>query len=65
MPPPTHIKLDKDKNTREITMYGLGISKGLSLERIRIKGKDHALFKARDGRISMVDAVCPHRGANL
>jgi phenylpropionate dioxygenase-like ring-hydroxylating dioxygenase large terminal subunit len=46
-------------------MYGLGLSQGLNLERIKIKGKEHALFKTKDGRISMVDAVCPHRGAKL
>src|SRR6056300_211962 len=46
-------------------MYGLGLSQGLNLERIKIKGKEHVLFKTKDGRISMVDAVCPHRGAKL
>jgi phenylpropionate dioxygenase-like ring-hydroxylating dioxygenase large terminal subunit len=46
-------------------MYGLGLSQGLNLERIKIRGKEHALFKTKDGRISMVDAVCPHRGAKL
>lgn len=46
-------------------MIGLGISNGLVLERIKIMGKDHALFKNTNGKISMVDAICPHRGANL
>lgn len=46
-------------------MYGLGISKNLNLDQIRINGKNFALFKAKNGRISMVDSVCPHRGANL
>ena len=46
-------------------MYGIGITQGLTLEKIKIKGKNHALFRTGDGKISMVDAVCPHRGANL
>jgi phenylpropionate dioxygenase-like ring-hydroxylating dioxygenase large terminal subunit len=46
-------------------MYGVGITRGLTVDKIKIKGKDHALFKTKDGRVSMVDAVCPHRGANL
>jgi len=46
-------------------MLGLGVSQGLKLERLRIKGKEHVLFKGSDGKISVVDSVCPHRGANL
>jgi phenylpropionate dioxygenase-like ring-hydroxylating dioxygenase large terminal subunit len=46
-------------------MYGLGLSQGLNLERIKIRSNEHVLFKTKDGRISMVDAVCPHRGAKL
>jgi phenylpropionate dioxygenase-like ring-hydroxylating dioxygenase large terminal subunit len=46
-------------------MLGLGISRGLKLEKIRIAGKAYTLFKTNSGKISMVDAVCPHRGANL
>ena len=46
-------------------MYGLGISRGLTVDKIRIKGKERTLFKADDGKISMVDSVCPHRGAKL
>lgn len=46
-------------------MYGIGLSKNLSIEPVTIKGKKHTLFKTKDGNISMVDAKCPHRGANL
>ena len=46
-------------------MYGIGITHGLAVDKIKIKGKEHALFKTKDGKVSMVDAVCPHRGASL
>ena len=46
-------------------MLGLGVSQGLKLEQLKINGKKHVLFKTGDGKISVVDAVCPHRGANL
>ena len=46
-------------------MLGLGVSRGLKLEQLKINGKKHVLFKTGDGKISVVDAVCPHRGANL
>ena len=46
-------------------MYGIGISEGLSLQNVKISGKNHTLFKTKSGKFSLVDSVCPHRGANL
>lgn len=46
-------------------MYGIGLSKGIGIENIRIHGKRHTLFKTDDNRLRMVDGTCPHRGAKL
>ena len=46
-------------------LYGIGISKGLGMESIRIGGKKHVLFRGESGKVSMLEAQCPHRGANL
>lgn len=46
-------------------MYGLGLSKNLTKESIKINGKNHVLFKTGKNEFSMLDAICPHRGANL
>ena len=46
-------------------MYGVGISQNLGIERITLNGKNHTLFKNSNGKIAMVDSICPHRGANL
>jgi phenylpropionate dioxygenase-like ring-hydroxylating dioxygenase large terminal subunit len=46
-------------------MYGIGISQGLSLQNVKIAGKNHTLFKTKSGTYSLVDSVCPHRGASL
>ena len=46
-------------------LYGIGVSKGLEMESVRISGKNHVLFRGDSGKVSMLDAKCPHRGANL
>ena len=46
-------------------LYGIGVSKGLEMESVRISGKNHVLFRGTSGKVSMLDAKCPHRGANL
>ena len=46
-------------------LYGIGISKGLGMESIRIGGKKYVLFRGESGKVSMLEAQCPHRGANL
>jgi phthalate 4,5-dioxygenase oxygenase subunit len=33
--------------------------------RVRILGEDLIAFRASDGRVGLVEPVCPHRGANL
>jgi phenylpropionate dioxygenase-like ring-hydroxylating dioxygenase large terminal subunit len=33
--------------------------------RLKVMGEDLVAFRAADGRVGLVDPVCPHRGANL
>ena len=35
-------------------LYGIGISKGLDMESVRIGGKKHVLFRGESGKVSML-----------
>ncbi len=48
-----------------MSVLGIGVCKDIPLQSVRIRGLNYALFKTSSGRLAMVDAVCPHRGANL
>lgn len=44
---------------------GLSADLGSKPKLVRILGEDLVLFRKRDGVCGLVDAICPHRGANL
>lgn len=47
---------------------GIGISKSIKkneLRKVKIENKDYCLFRDSRGKLSLVDNVCPHRGADL
>ena len=48
--------------------WGLGLSKNLKKNKpksIQVEGKKYVLFRTSDNKVSMLDSVCPHRGADL
>jgi phenylpropionate dioxygenase-like ring-hydroxylating dioxygenase large terminal subunit len=50
------------------TPWGIGISKNLKKNRVKsvtIEGHKYSLFRNGEGKVSLIDSVCPHRGADL
>lgn len=48
--------------------WGIGLSKNLKKNKpkpITIEGKKYTLFRTSNGKASLIDSVCPHRGADL
>ena len=48
--------------------WGIGLSKNLKRGRVKdvtIDGHKYALFRNDKGKVSLIDSVCPHRGADL
>lgn len=48
--------------------WGIGLSKNLKhnqVKNVTIEGKKYAMFRNNAGKVSLIDGVCPHRGADL
>ena len=48
--------------------WGIGLSRNLKINKpksITIEGNKYTLFRDKKGEVSMLDSVCPHRGADL
>ena len=48
--------------------WSIGLSKNLKYEQVKqvtIEGKKYAMFRNNKGKVSLIDGVCPHRGADL
>jgi phenylpropionate dioxygenase-like ring-hydroxylating dioxygenase large terminal subunit len=48
--------------------WGIGLSKNLKHNRVKsvtIEGKKYTMFRNDAGKVSLIDSVCPHRGADL